>query len=409
MAKNIRKNRYNGEGTYYKQPNDIWQYKITVGRDDSGKLIRKTFYSLDRNQAKEKADVWISKNKGMSFIVSPDTKFKEWLEVWLKNTKKGMVKRESSYQQLEKLIEHIPDKLKDKKVSAISPIELQSFLNTFAKDKSKSYTDKMYTLLRTSLAAAHDNGLCQRNPAISLITPPKKQAPREAYTPEEVNSIIEFAGRYPDTVKHKIMKAAYKRTAVGVITLLYTGMRRGELLGLQWNDITKDKISIRRAVYINQGVPVVTENEAKTEKSLRDIPIPEFLYEMICTLPKEGLFIFCANNGNIMHPRNFSRGYETFIRHLQEEQPDFRYLSLHSCRHTYATLALSGGADVRVVQTLLGHTNINTTALYTHPDFVQKQNALSGIMTLIGDKTGKTLSKTSESEKVEIIPKTQNK
>lgn len=245
----------------------------------------------------------------------------------------------------------------------------------------------MCTFLRSCFASAYENGLCPKNPAIKLTNPNKYQPQRESYTSEEVSKILEFAITYQKDNKHPVHKANGQLFGTAIITLLYTGLRRGELLGLQWSDLKENMLSVNRSVYIENGKPTVTDNEAKSEGSIRDIPIPHFLHELILKLPKRGLFIFCTKSGTIMFPDNFGRGYDTFFWHLQKAHPEVRHLSPHCCRHTYATLTLTGGADIRVVQTLMGHTDINTTAIYTHPDFVAKQSALDGMMKLITQDT----------------------
>ena len=80
-----------------------------------------------------------------------------------------------------------------------------------------------------------------------------------------------------------------------------------------------------------------------------------------------------------MNPRNFSRDYDRFFHQLREAEPDVRRLSPHCCRHTFATLSLASGANLRTVQQLLGHTNIGTTARYTHPDLLSMRQAVTGL------------------------------
>lgn len=83
-------------------------------------------------------------------------------------------------------------------------------------------------------------------------------------------------------------------------------------------------------------------------------------------LSHKGEFLFGTKNGTLLHPRNFTRDYDKFFRDLREAEPDVRRLSPHSCRHTFGTLTREAGADIRVVQELLGHTDIKTTARYSH-------------------------------------------
>lgn len=242
-------------------------------------------------------------------------------------------------------------------MTEIRPMQLQMFFNSFAETASKSYMDKMRVMVNALFVEAIENDFCNKNPMQKVKIPHVTERQREAFTMADVKIILRYAMRYPN-----------RRTAVAIMALLLTGLRRGELLGLKWADVTDDTLTVNRAVYLKNGKPFVEEHKAKTASSLRTVPLVPELSHMIHTLPKHGEFIFCTKSGKLMHPRNFSRDYDCFFKHLHEDEPDVRHLSPHSCRHTFATLSLITGGDIRTVQKLLGHTDIKTTARYTHPN-----------------------------------------
>ena len=294
-------------------------------------------------------------------------KLSEWIDTWLSCYKLGTIKQ-TSYHQLELLKMRIPEKLLIRKVRDVTPIELQAFINEFSLSFSKSYIDKMRVMLRSIFTEAKENGICKINPAGRLKVPDVMERIREAYTPAEMGVVLRYADGY------------YRQViSVAVVALLYTGLRRGELLGLRWDDIDGNLLQIRRSVYTEDYKPVVKEYHAKTRSSLRVVPMTSDVMERINRLPRNGKYIFCVKRGGLMSPRNFSRDYMRFFKALQLEYPGFRILSPHCCRHTCATLALAGGADVRVVQQLLGHSDIKSTARYTHPDYFQLYKAVEGI------------------------------
>lgn len=291
----------------------------------------------------------------------------QWLPLWLRSYKLGTIKG-TSYHQLEILCQHIPENLKEAELSDILPMDLQVFFNEFARASSKSYMDKMRVLIHSLFCDALDNGLCSRDPSKRLRIPHVSEHPREAFTMEEVSRIIGFAWGYPNV-----------KIGTAILTLLLTGLRRGELLGLKWSDLTDDTLTINRAVFVEHNRPCVQEHLAKTAGSLRTIPLlPELSYRLHA-LPQTSLYVFGTRNGTLMNPRNFSRDYDRFFQLLREVEPDVRKLSPHCCRHTFATLSLATGANLRTVQQLLGHTNIQTTARYTHPDLLVMKQAVADL------------------------------
>lgn len=291
----------------------------------------------------------------------------EWIPQWLDAYKLGTIK-ERSFHQLELLVKHFPENLLSMDLNEIKPMHLQGFINRFSQGASKSYMDKMRVLVHALFADAVENSFCDKDPSTRLKIPQIIEKPRDSFTGEEVKQIVDFALDYP-----------YRRIAVAILVLLFTGIRRGELLGLKWDDLTDNTLTIRRGVFQERGTACVEDYIAKTPQSLRTIPLMPEIAHQISTLPHTGQFVFGTSGGKLWHPRNFSRDYGKFFAALRDVYPNVRYLSVHCCRHSFATLTLTSGADLRVVQQLLGHTDIKTTALYTHPDMNVMQKAVSGM------------------------------
>lgn len=291
----------------------------------------------------------------------------EWIPAFIDAYKRDTIRPDSLY-TVQLVASKIPSEILAMELDEIRPMHLQRFVNAFALTASKSYMDKLHVLLNGLFVAAIDNDLCAKNPAARVKYPRIREQPREAFTMEEVCAILDFAMHYDR-----------QRIAVGIMVLLLTGIRRGELLGLKESDITDQSLTINRAVYLVHNHPCVTEHEAKTEHSLRTIPLlPELAYRLQ-RLPHTGEFLFSTKNGTILHPRNFTRDYDAFFRQLREAVPSVRHLSPHCCRHTFATLTREAGADIRVIQELLGHSDIKTTARYSHADFGSMVHAVTDL------------------------------
>jgi integrase len=352
----MAKVRYNGEGTYYHDTKrNNWQYKLVLGYGEDGKPIRKTFYGKSREEAKAKGNKALAELNGQRVSVSPDMKLGDWLMMYINNYKIGTV-QDYWIDQLKRISRKVPISLQRKKVSDITPIELQKTINDFSKAYSFSYTEKFKIFICGAFREAVENGLCMKNPTNKLFVPPKPEKPRESYTSTEASIILRHINNYK-----------YKIYSIGAGILLLTGIRRGEMLGLRWSDIDSEILHIRRGVYLQDGRPITEEYRAKTAKSIRSVPLLPEAKKLLDTLPKRGEYIFSNTTGGLIEPHNFNRGYFNFLEHINKTEP-LRRLTPHCLRHTCATLSLEAGANLRTVQLLLGHTDPKTTAQYTHPN-----------------------------------------
>lgn len=347
----------NGEGTFTDLPSGKVRYQIYI----DGK--RKSFTGKNKTDCRNQYKTFL-RNYDLRPLDS-EIRLKAWMERYLTSCRKDSM-LPSSYHQLELLRDKIPEDLMHRKVSDIRPVELQKFLNDFSKTASESYIQKMSSLLRSTFAEAQENDLCIKNPARKLRTPHKEEKKIETYSANEVRQIILFAESYEKDTENRALNRAARQIAAAVVTLLLTGIRRGELLGLEAEDLDRLNgiIHIRRAVYELNGVPDVKDGKAKTPGSIRDVPAPNIVFDFIDRIPNAGKYIFGTSIGTLMYPRNFNRAYESFMRQI----PGVRTLPVHACRHTYATLMQSSGVNIRYVQLILGHTKIETTARYSHPD-----------------------------------------
>ena len=239
------------------------------------------------------------------------------------------------------------------------------------KPLSASTLTNILSLLRRVMALAVDAGEIDRNPCRNLgrlLAKVKRQQASEvehvnAWSREEVATLLEVA-REHEPAFHPLLAF-----------LLHTGARKGEALGLRWEDVDLDlgagRVLIRRALVRGR---LGTPKSGRARSVALSASLASILQDLLSERRRAALrrgwpevpaFVFCSEVGGPLHERNVTRSWSRLRRKAQKQ--GVRPLRLHDARHTYASLALASGKSVRWVASQLGHANPELTLrVYAH-------------------------------------------
>lgn len=228
-------------------------------------------------------------------------------------------------------------------------------------------TVKRYTtVLRSILTLAYKMEYIDEDVGVSRrIEFPKADTPEvEAFTMEEVTDILQAAESEPLQIRALVEVA------------LFTGLRRGEIVGLKWDDVDLDKrlLSVKRSIYKPKDQKAL-EKAPKSKCSIRTIAIPERLCDTLRAYKEhqdrhasfmghawQNLgYIFTEEDGYVMNPHTPTKQFSKFLK-----RHNIRHLKFHGLRHTSATMLLANGCDIKTVSVRLGHSDIETTNIYVH-------------------------------------------
>ena len=251
----------------------------------------------------------------------------------------------------------------DVPLADLTPSMVAAWERDMSRDLSPSTVGKAHRLLKQVCRHAVDVGDLQSNPC-DQVRPPK----RPRFNPNALGS----DGRARLLSILSDMEPAPFRTAVYIALL--TGMRRGEICALRWEDVDLDamEIRVRRSVGIGKGGAY--EKPPKTLSSIRVVPIPNMLSEVL-SWPHGGIYVL---GGDAPYsPSRLTKEWQSFARAFGISGNEGR-CTFHDLRHTYATVAISGGADVRSVASILGHSSAAMTLdVYASSDAEAMRRAAS--------------------------------
>lgn len=374
-------------GSIEKRGKNSYRLTVSEGFDLNGKpmIHRKTVHGTKKDAEVELAKFVTEVQNGL-VVDGKSLRFSEFTEIW----KRDYGSKElapSTYKRYCRMLEtRLLPYFGHFYINKIRPTDIMKFYDLLEKDtqlvrkkgNNGSKTKKPlsgktilehHRLLRAMLHKAVYWQLIVSNPA-ERVQPPKARKPkRKSYDDEQTKILLE------NLEQLSIEDTKYK---VAIILTVFTGVRLGELMGLEWQDVDFKNgiISINRSSQYLSDMGVFTK-VPKTESSIREIAIPEFIISLLGEYKlwyeeQKSIYgelwtnsdrLFVQSNGKPMHPSTISKWFVKYVGQI-----GLPVINFHGLRHTNASLLVAQNIDIAIISARLGHAQISTTLnFYVHP------------------------------------------
>jgi integrase len=380
--------RRKGEGAVYRRASDgLWVGMLDLGIA-SGKRRRKTVYGQSEREVLEKLhDLRAGRDRGLDLLARSQT-VGQWLDAWLSEIKSFDGTRPATLTLYRGFANrYVKPVIGNVRLDKLTPAHVQRLVSVtrstetaHGRPPSAATLRHVYKLVRNALGDAYRLELVTRNVATQVKPPPLNRDRRRGLTIEDAKRLLEVL--------------AGERLEAFYALALMTGLRRGELLGLLWEDIDLEsrQLHVRRALQRTEGR--LRFVEPKTKTSLRTVVLPKLavrqLREHRKRQNKERLtlgeawqdhgLVFASAVGTPIEPRNINRRWDEL-----RNKAGLDWLRLHDLRHGCATFLLAAGVPARAIMEVLGHSEIGVTMnTYAHVLPQLREEAADAIDELFG-------------------------
>ena len=379
----MAKRRKRGEGSVHLRKDGRWEGRVVVGYNEKNLPITKNVLAKTKTACLDKLKTLQETCSGQpTEKLQPDMTFGEWLDFWYQNYSKPKLRPTTQAGYENAIYKHIIPTLGTIPLSELGTNEIQQFY-TGLKKKGRLIRTELYgegvsdrtvwschTRIRTALDRAVQDGLIHTNPAADCKLPPKNAKEMQLLSREEMQRFL--------------IQAKEEGYFELFLLELATGLRRGEVLALQWDDLdfNTGALRIQRQVYRANGELVVSA--PKTKAALRTIVLPPTLLGVLeeyrQQIDSRWMFPSPAKEDSSLDPATVRKRLQTILEHA-----GCRKVRFHDLRHLFVTTALENGMDVKTLSTIIGHVSAKTTLnVYTHVTDAMRQTAAAKIDRGIG-------------------------
>ena len=374
----MAKKRKNGQGTVRHRSDGRWEGRHIIGYDENGKAITKSVLAKTKLACIEKLKKLQSEhNEAEPDKLKSNMRFGDWIMYWYENHSKPTI-RPSTQKCYEALINghaipglgHIP-------LNKLTQADCQKFLNEMKNNGRKSHRDTKgaamsersvrlcHLVIRMSLDRAVKDGLIKKNPILGVKLPQAEQKEMRVLTKAEIQRFL--------------IQAKEEGLYELFLLELTTGLRRGEILALTWSDLNFEtgELHISKQATLVSGK--ITISEPKTKAAFRTIILPHVMVEVIREYQKDAF-------SHLMFPSRLKPDQPIDPGHIRKrlqvilERAGCKKIRFHDLRHTFATMSLEHGMDLKTLSTIIGHVSAKTTLnIYTHITSEMQENAAANI------------------------------
>lgn len=303
-------------------------------------------------------------------------RYKEWLNIWLDCYVKVASKQRTLKRYTQVVKSYLIPQLGEYEMEEIQVLHLQNFIVNLLNEGNlksggglkESSVNVIITIMQNSLKTAYLSGVVNRYIGDKIKRPKIEQEEVKCFSIEEQKKI------------ETAVLSDKKNKTIGVILCLYTGMRIGELFALTWKDINfkNSLLNISKSSHygkIGSKYKKIIE-KPKTKSSIRQIPLPKPLLEILKNMKKTSKSIYViTDNGKEVSIRSYQRRFKVLLQKL-----NISYKSFHALRHTFATRAIECGMDVKTLSEILGHKSATITLnRYVHSLISYKKQMMNKV------------------------------
>lgn len=334
---------------------------------------RHTLYDKDLKTLKKKLDDLRYELEHGLYAKETVVTVDDWFHTWIEEYKKPTVKQGTVGVYEDTYASYIKKPLGKKKLKDLRPEQIQNLYNTLnAQGFSRNTIELVSVVLSGMYKQAYKNQKVKLNP-VPLATLPKatEREERRVLSKEEQDVFL---------------AASKKNRYYYVFELaLSTGMRSGELRGLEWSDIDFPNRIIHVRGTLVQNRYGFYKDTPKTPSSYRDIPMLDNVYNLLRERKKQqseqkillgsewdsleglGNLVITTNTGRPLGKGYLNNAIDRITVGIQKTRPEFEDLSIHTMRHTFATRCIENGMEPQVLKAILGHSKLSMTMdLYAH-------------------------------------------
>lgn len=384
MSRNFR-----GEGSiYFDSSKGLWVWEKNKIYPN-GQKLRKRLFAETQSELKIKVDRFLV-TIGESGLHDKDVTVSEWLDKWLMVFVKPSTKQRT-FENYRERISYVRKYIGDRQLRSIKTLQLQNIFNelaAFGGQKRQGLAAESINCLRRDLKTAFNvaikNGIISFNPVDGTRRLKPKKNDKVALDEKQVRKFLEVAKKgdyiyygatYPKCIKRNAGTEYMIANYYNLINLGFaTGMRIGELRGLQWDCVNfgKNMITVKQQI-VNSADEGDIIDTPKTTNSIRKITVDKAVMNELKNFKKaqaayagmlgdkfhhEHNLVFTDTFGGILSYTNFRRRYFVKIIAASGIPKNF---TVHGMRHTHATLLLKHGVNLKVVSERLGHSSVNVT------------------------------------------------
>ena len=400
----MAKRRPSGDGMVRKREDGRWEGRIVVGHKKNGTPIFQHAYAHTQKELTEKLHQNIERYQDVELTEDSRMTLGEWLDRWLTDYKENTVRPGTLAGYRSCIENYIKPQLGSKQVSLVTSQDVQKLYRKlkengrvkehprFGYALSDTTINRLHAIFHQAMEDALHAHIIAKNPTVGATVPKASHAPKRVLTDKELDTFL-------DAVREDKIWGDF------FYVELTTGLRRGEICALRWEDFDtkQETLHVRRTLHKEKGKPLTT-GDTKTYAGTRKIVLPpstaQLLRERKKTAPTEWIF---PNPFDPEQPIAPGTAYNRLKALLKETGlPDIRF---HDLRHTFATHALSSGVDAKTLAGILGHTKASFTLdTYTHTTGDMQKRAAEIVGGFLTDYLGEEMNPWQSRENMAAAP-----